>query len=344
MDMVSIKKYLRPGKPKPEDYIRFLQLLLQGISLHAVDADQEELVRFRLEISTISERLDDQSSAEDILVAMGVVIRALAEYNRTSAKATNAHLRELQAMLAMMTETIAFLGTSSKLGIEQLQSVEKNLQKTSSIEDIRVLRSKLDDCLTLVRSESNRLRDESRARIVALQAGVERTSNHMRSVKGVQSVDSATGLHGRAGAEDLIAARISQGKEFVVTLYLVDRLVQVNGRFGRKIGDEVLLLVAQHVGQRLGTGSLFRWSGPALAAIQELSPSFNAVERQAKQIASTRLEKTIEADGRFTLLPVTCSFMLQKVTAGDSLETVTRNLDKFVATHAGENDPDSAAR
>src|SRR5580698_3906468 len=182
MDIVSIKKFLRPSKPKPEDYVRFLQLLLNGISLHAVEASESDLTRFRSEVSTISGQLNAQSSAEEIDTAVDFVNRAVAGYNRIAARVTQAHLAELQAMLAMTTETIAFLSDSSKTGIQQLQTVERNLQKATNIGNIRELRSRLDDCLTLVRRESNRLRDESQARIAALQERADRTANHVRSV------------------------------------------------------------------------------------------------------------------------------------------------------------------
>ena len=85
---------------------------------------------------------------------MDFVTRAAAGYNRIAARITQAHVSELQAMLAMMTDTITFLSDSSKTGIEQLHTVERNLQKASSIGDIRVLRGRLDDCLTLVRTET----------------------------------------------------------------------------------------------------------------------------------------------------------------------------------------------
>jgi len=47
------------------------------------------------------------------------------------------------------------------------------------------------------------------------------------------------------------------------------------------------------------------------------------------------LEKTIEKEGRFVLLPVTCSLIVRKVSDADSLESVVEHLDDFVAAHSG---------
>ncbi len=348
--MVSIKKFLMAGKPNSGDYIRFLQLLLNGISLHAAEANDSNLTKFRKEVSVISEKLSDKSSGEEIEAAVGFVTRAAEGYNRIALRTNQAHLSELQAMLAMTTETITFLSDSSRTGIQQLHAVEKNLLKASNIGDVRVLRSKLDECLTLVRSESDRLRHESQAQIAALKEGVARTSSHIRSTgvtipqfpaelvehePEIHYDDPATGLRGRAEAEQSIDTKISRGKQFIVTLFLVDGLMQVRNRFGDSTGDEMLLAVVEYLKERLDDDSLFRWSGPAIAVIEEVETTFRALEQRMNQIAPMRLEKTIDKDGRFVLLPVTCSLLVQKVSDADTTDAVVATLDDFVATQAG---------
>ena len=348
MDIVSIKKFLRPEQPKPQDYIQFLQQLLNAISLQAVQATDVELTPFRKEVSTIAGRLNSASTAEEIGGVVGFVIRAMTGYNRLAARMTHAHLNELQAMLAMMSRTIAFLSDSSKTGIEQLKAVERNLQSASTVGDVRVLRGKLGDCLTLVRTERIRLRDASQAQIVELQAGVERTATHIRNAGDAvpeETValppepcpftlpdDSPPGFATRDGAERLIAAKISQGKEFVVTVFLIDRFPQVTGRFGAGTGGEVLQRVAHYLRDELEDDSLFQWSGSAFAAIREGGTPLHTIEQQMARIASKRFEKTIENDRQLVLLQVTCSFLVKKVSEGDCLADIAETLDDFVAT------------
>ena len=350
MDIVSIKKLLQPEKPRPEDYTRFLQALLNGISSEAVEANERDLASFQQEVSNIAEKVTVHSTTEEIDAAVGFVLRAVAGYNRMAVRVTKAHVQELQTMLAMLTKTIAFLSESSKTSIEQLQVVERNLQTASSIADVRALRGKLNDCLAIVRSESIRLHDESQSRIAELKEGVERTAVYARAAgiempkaasrpavasrprRGGSSDDSLTGLPGRDAAESRIAAGISLGKELVVTLFVVDRFTHLSGRFGDKVGDEILLLVAQHLGDQLETTPLFKWSGAAFAAIMEAQNPLHEIERQMRRAASKRLEKTIEEDHRMVLLPLTCSFVVQKVSDADSLESIVENLDDFAVT------------
>jgi len=348
MEIVSIKRFLRPGPPKPESYIRFLQLLLNGISTHAAEGNEIELARFRQEVATIAGQLTVESTTEEIETALGFVMRAVTGYNRMAVRITQAHVNELQAMLAMMSRTIAYLSDSSKTGITQLQAVEKKLQTASTIGDVRVLRGKLNDCLVLVRNESNRLRDESHAHIAELQSSLERTANHVRS-SGIAPPedhppppkaprpatpleDPLTGLPGRDSAEALIAKGIAESKQFAVALCLIDRYTHIEARYGVETGEEALLLVAQHLGAQLQRGTLFRWSGPAFAVIAETDQPLHVVEQQMIRLVSKRFEKTIQKDGRTVLVPVTCCCMAQKVSDVDSLEAVAESLDDFVAT------------
>jgi GGDEF domain-containing protein len=146
---------------------------------------------------------------------------------------------------------------------------------------------------------------------------------------------SPAGLQTRDRAEQLIASRISQGTQIVVTLFLIDRFAQLHGRFGSKLSDEMLLMVAQHLGEQLGTGSLFKWSRSAFAAITEVDRPLQAIEQQMTRVASKRFEKTIEEDRRMVLIPVTFSCMVQKVSDADSLADIAATLDDFVAAKAG---------
>ena len=56
MGMISIKKFLKPERPKPGDYIRFLQMALEAITLHATRTSKcEDVARFRQEAPAVTE-------------------------------------------------------------------------------------------------------------------------------------------------------------------------------------------------------------------------------------------------------------------------------------------------
>ncbi|HEY3940741.1 MAG TPA: diguanylate cyclase [Bryobacteraceae bacterium] len=333
MDLVSLSGHLTSTVLAPADYIRYLQLLLQGISLHAIESDPEALCRFRNEILLIADALNADASAEDLALNVGKALRALEEYNQSAAGSLSGHASELRSMLAMMTQTVAFLSSSNQTSVTQLSLIEKKLQRASTLEDVRQLRGQMADCLTVVRSESSRLQAESRARLESLQAEVERVSSRLRMGGLDSSSDPITGLPMRALAEQAIAAKISSKKECVAALFVIDRLASINGRFGRAAGDDVLLLVAQQLAKRLSGATLFRWSGPALAAILEAVTGEATAESQAKAAASMRLEKTIETNGRSVFLLITLFGQVRRVSSADSVDAVCADFDQFQAAH-----------
>jgi GGDEF domain-containing protein len=140
----------------------------------------------------------------------------------------------------------------------------------------------------------------------------------------------------RAGAEDSIANKISSGKEFIVGLFVMDRLASINGRFGRLVGDEILLMGAQHLAQKLSGAALYRWSGPAFVAILDISGNAAAVENHLKQAGAMRFEKTIEADNRSVLLLVTSSFQVTRVSHSMSPDAIFRGMDTFLSENFTE--------
>ena len=101
------------------------------------------------------------------------------------------------------------------------------------------------------------------------------------------ATDATTGLQSRVQAEQLIES-IVQGQQSdkggaAIAIFLVNRIVSLNARFGRKVGDEILVLVAAHLGRKLPfTSAPFRWSG------------LLGAELQVKKIAFAKLEKTFE--------------------------------------------------
>jgi GGDEF domain-containing protein len=332
MDLVLLGSHLKSDALTAEDYIRYIQVLLTGLAIHAVEEDPAQLRDFRDQIASITASLDEQSTDEDLLVSTGKALRMLAEYNQNAADTRKKHADELRLMLVMMTGTVAFLTATSETSVGQLQTIERKLQRASTLEDARQLRAQMADCLTIVRSESARIQSESKARLRALQAEVERVSSRLQMGLFDSSSDPVTGLPARAQAEKAIAAKIAAGQEHVVALFVVDRLAAINNRFGRATGDDILLLVAQQLAKRLSGSTLFRWSGPAILAIIEVATTVEAAENQAKLAGAVSVEKSVEAEERSVLLPIHCSCRVQRVSSTALADEVYRDLDRFTSS------------
>jgi GGDEF domain-containing protein len=329
MDLVLLGSHLKSGTLGTPDYLQYIQVLLTGLSIHALEGDPTQLQNFRDQIASITGSLNEQSTDEDLLVNTGKALRILGEYNQSVADARKRHADELRLMLVMMTGTVSFLTATSETSVNQLQTIERKLQRASTLEDARQLRAEMTDCLTIVRSESARIQSESKARLRSLQAEVERASSRVQMALFDSSIDPVTGLPARAQAEQSIAAKITAGHEQVAAMFLVDRLSSINSRFGRATGDDILLLVAQQLAKRLCGATLFRWSGPAILAMLEIATTAEAAENQAKLAGAMSVEKTVEAGDRSVLLPIHCLCRVQRISSLAVADEVYRSFDQF---------------
>lgn len=149
------------------------------------------------------------------------------------------------------------------------------------------------------------------------------------------NLDSATGLPGREDFKAAIAAKIKSPPECALALFVVDRLAYLNAKFGRPAGDQVLASTARHITETLPAGvPLFRWNGPAFAALLEIPHGLTAIERHVKKAATSRLEQTVEAGDRSVMLTVGRTYHLRRLGPSDSADTVCRALDDFIAARS----------
>jgi GGDEF domain-containing protein len=335
MDILSLGLDGRENPEKPalmrSEIIEHLQILIRGIALHAIEGDPNDLKFLRERMHGIADSLNDESSADDLLVGIGKALRTLEEYNRRSAVIFRGQVDELRGMLSTMTSTVMFITSSSETSVKQLSAIESKLQRAHTLEDTRRVKEYLADCLSLVRVETQRLQSDARTKINSLKSDVVRLSTRLKAASSEDSQDPVSGLPGRFVAEEAITAKILAGKDFVIALFALDRMVSINGRFGRQVGDEILVNGAKILAQRLTGTTLYRWSGPAFAAVFDPSISVSAAESRAQQAASLRVEKNIETDNRTVLIVATASCHLQRITSETLPESVFKNMDAFVA-------------
>ena len=341
MDIVTLgingNGHLEERPQVPDKLIGHLQILIRGIALHAVEGDAEDLKLLQERMSGIADSLHDESSPDDLLVAIGKTLRSLEEYNRRSAVIFKGQMEELRGMLSTMAATVMFITSSSETSVKQLRLVEAKLQRAATLEDMRQVKTHMSDCLGLVRTESVRLQADTRTKIDTLKENVERLSNRLKAASTDDSQDSVTGLPGRFAAEEAISAKIAVGKDFVAALFMMDRMASINGRFGRLVGDEILITGVQALAQKLSGAVLYRWSGPAFVAVFDPSVNLSQAEINAKQAASLRVEKNIDTEDRSVLIVITASCHLQRVSEKTAPDAVFKNMDAFLAAR-GSNE------
>jgi GGDEF domain-containing protein len=333
---ISIKKYL---DSRPEQVasalLRMVQLLLQGIELHAVAGDAADHERFRKDIHLVQESLGGRPAAADVLVAAGTVVKAMEEYNQRTSRFIHVQCAELQTMVGMLTKAMTTLSTGSESSVTRLQTIERQLHKASMIEDFQTARLRLSECLDTFRVEIFRQREESTRAVSDMRTDLEtsqkRVAPIVAAVASSRREDPVTGLPERAAAEAAIIEAAAQNRPVYAAMFVIDRLDLINARFGYAAGDQVLVVYTQHVAQGLSRqDKLFRWRGPALLALLERSSSPKQVREEIMRIAAQRLEKTIQVGTRSVLLPVGANWAIFSVAEYRPVQLLFQQLDLFV--------------
>ena len=332
--MISIRRFLdRRSDEVPDALLRTTRVLLEGIERHAVRPDPGDYEQFRRELRLILGDLKEETAAAEILVLVGQALKALEGYNARATKQMRAQCDDLQNMVAMLTKTMAAIGSESQSSISRLQEIEATLQTASALEDFHVAKVRMSECLDVLAKEIVRRRSESARQVSEMHSAVQglRSSRSAHSAEELARKDPLTGLTQRAGAEAALAAAVKESQPAFAAVFVADRLDMINARFGRTVGDDVLLYFCQHVARGLNEADrLYRWTGPAFLAILHRTTSLASVREDTNGLFARRLTMNVTSENRSVLLAVPAKWMVFAAQELRPLPRLIKSIDAFV--------------
>ena len=313
---------------------RMITLLLVTMVEHAVRGDAADFALLETDITSFREAISSENlDSSDLLTKTATALTSLKEYNR---RTSDFHLQqafELQKITAMMTGTIVNLSVAGSTNVARLQSLEKQLERAGKIDDIRMLKERLGECLIGIREEKFRQQASSEGVIHGLNGTLDSAAPRTISL---QSLDVTTGLGSRPAAELAIANCSDNGGTFYAALFVIDHLHGLNTRYGRAVGDQIIMSFAQHLAQNLRPeDAVFRWSGPAFLTLVERDDSLEKARRSLAPVTNARLEKMVQSRDRTVLLPINFSWTLVPVSTGGRACVTVDRLDAFLTSKVG---------
>jgi GGDEF domain-containing protein len=335
VDISGLKGILRNGKPSPAEYTRALHTTLTGISRHTLDGREDELAAFRQGMLALASHVHEQASATEVDATVGYALDLLRDYNQRLLNFHQIQSNELKSVMRTMTETITYLSESRTRSVHQLQFMERELEQAVQIDDIRLLRSRLITCLDVVREETVRLQDESQQRSQQVRDQMDKAAKMGSPTERFGTMDAVTGLPGRRNAERSLSDALGSDKEHIVAAFVVKRLASINARYGRAVGDEVMLRASNYFAQHLSSASsLYRWNGPALVALMQVNGNAEEVRRNWTKIAGAKQEINMNVERRDVFVLVETVLFFQVLSKKTSMEDVARDLDRFVGAQS----------
>ncbi len=326
--VISLRKFLLLSDEEREEAIlRGLKLLLHGIWLHAVEGDRTDYDAFRADLAGLEAKLDEANTPPEILFLIGSVLKALEEYNNRTMKTLRQRASELQSMVGMLTRTVSSVSVANDRTATRLHDIEQQLEKTSEIESIVVLRLRLSECLDAIRQEAEEHKKEAASTVQELHQGLQIIQS---AAEAHTQIDSVTGLPLRARAEQAFAQAIQLRRSYFAAVFVVERVQSINVRFGYAVGDEVLRCFQRWLVQNLSASDrLFRWNGPAIVVLLERPGPLEKVRGEISKLTKTRLEQTVAIGSRSVLLPVSTGWTVMPVAPPGKL--LLHRIDGFVS-------------
>lgn len=296
------------------------------MSIHAVDYRPDQKTLFQAAVREVAGKLEAAGSEAQAQVHAGEVIDILRRYNRDVETFVAAKAKELQSMVAMLTDTVVQLCGTTAVSVHNLVELERDLESADEIEDIQLLKVRLSAQLKTMRREV----EDQQQRFEQLKTVAE-AQIHPQAATVAADVDRTTGLPGPAAAEAALHIALQRGTQVTSAVFVIERLKAVNDRYGFAIGDEILAVFSRRLLQRFPNDAIFRWRGPSFLLILETGHPIEVVRREIQRAIFGSLEHTARMGTRSVLLPIHWSWTLFPVTASTPVAMVLQDIDHYVA-------------
>ena len=144
-------------------------------------------------------------------------------------------------------------------------------------------------------------------------------------------VDALTGLPGRASAQEMLEHMLDTSAPCHIAVFVLDRLRIIKDKYGTRASEQVLLFFGQHLAQQLtASNNVFRWSPTAFVVVFTEPLSRQQVFDQVREVALSKLLKSLELQNRSVLVQITSQWKLLAV-GNRSTDALFRDIDQFVS-------------
>jgi GGDEF domain-containing protein len=322
--VISLKNLFGADSDRKSLCLEAIAVFLNATALRAVDYDSVKYVKYQSGVRDICVRSERARDVAGVLLLAEEAAKLTDEYNR----GLEEHLRSLnaekQSALGLMIEGFITMCAESNSAAQNLRFIERELDKTSRLQDVRVLKKQMADCLQALACETARQEKQTDE----LRRQIDNKN------PGGAVYDPVTGLAGALPAENYIRGCTSSNQQMYVLLLVVKSLDVINRRYGYLAGDRIMALYTAAIAARLpATGRLFRWHGPSLVAAMLLPESASAAHTEAARVAAVPSEYRIEQDGNSVFPNVTASWLVLPILRSSDAIGLSERLDEFVRQH-----------
>ncbi len=314
--MISIRSYLQAERQtdRQTDQAPFLlvQLLLDGLTRHAVEGAPDELARLREATQNVEAALNSHAPPSELLALATVALDALRQNNQQATKTLRQPVAELKSKVKMLTAAITSISSSSSENIQRLQKIRSQMLWSVEVKNIRSLRTSLSECLDSVLAQAERQRAEADRAAQEMHRSNQKVQ--LDGPSAATPLDAATGFPARQEAEENIAKACEDEADAFVVVMVVNQLQNITRSLGPEVRDAILQRFATFIRQQLpAVDLLFRWGEATVVAlvrrkkVMEVRGLIEPLLVQRLTLKTGNPEVQVPISTRWTVLPLSAS-------------------------------------
>jgi GGDEF domain-containing protein len=311
-------------------------LLLRGMASEAVVGDKADIDEFQLKIESLAHTFSKSpgNAKEIALTAIQGLRRYQQQALRTSSRSQSLDMQEI---VSELTKAMSSVSDLSERSISRLESIQKLLDTTLSLDDLHTVRARFAEYLDTARQEMLQQGADLSEMVSGVIGEFKRIQERAKKATVssdeplIRANDSVTGLPGRGYAEAILTEAYSQPTQSFVGIFVIERMELITARFGFAAADQMLLHFSQHLAQNLTNAhNLFRWGPASFLSFVVSSCALEELRREIQKVALRRIDKVIEIGERTVLLPISCQYSLLPVAKNRAPEQLFHDVEAFV--------------
>lgn len=321
--MISIKQLLEryerssTNQQRLEGVSRLRGLLVEGLQARH-ESNWGITQDFTLSARDLLNRLEEDLSAAELLDLACETLDLFETHSKQATTFFHEQSRQMQSMVAMLTETIADISAQSDTSIATLQSIERQIEHASSLDDIRGLKTSLASCLAAVREASVQQK-------TAMQTTVNRLHEQVKKSRPSDPQREPSRRAGSWASTEEIQA------EYAI-VFKLQRADHIRSRFGDGAIDQMLALVeaglkpAQHPADRL-----MRWKRDSFLMFVSSPESVLTIRQRFGRVVTGIGQGHVEVGKNSALLAVGVDWAIFPQAQYPSLERLFLDVDSFLS-------------
>ena len=210
---------------------------------------------------------------------------------------------DVQAVLAMLNETLLSFASGSDRGIERLRRVQTEVGRAAQMDDIVAMRARLVETTRFIRDEMNRERQES-----------AQATRSLQDKFGWARSTILKGLPAMAAREDAVKAlEVAYGDvqapKLAVVAARLEHVRTLSERFSPAVWEDMLLAFAQSVQKEAFRGTVYRWAPATLVWMAVIGSGIDVLRAALEERLRVPFEYQTVANGRSVRLALPVRFM-----------------------------------